>query len=472
MSKRFSLFLYNLLLPVGLIVMLPGAVRKMRARGGRWSDLAQRFGFLSEQKQQALAGLPVGKERLWLHAVSVGEVGIATKLMMRMLKALPRLGFVLTTSTPTGYAMAEEFAIKQNGRVVVLYSPVDLAWVSGRFLEQLQPSQMVLIEAELWPNMVAAAKAQGIFVSMVNARLSARSERRFQKFGFFIRPVFAMLDQVLVQEPGDIPRFAGLGVNPARIHHTGSIKFDPQGAAVDEVQLAQLRQILKQAGIAETQPILLLASTHAGEEMLIARMALNLQATETDLALLIVPRHVERAAVILEELCSLGIEAQLRSQIRSSAAGKMKTLLIDTTGELRAWQCLATLVVVGKSFLAEGGQNPAEAVMAQKPVLFGPHMENFEALVELLLKNKGAVQVPDLKSLEVEMARFLADKALRDGFGAAGYRALAAHEGATHQTMSRLFSNEDAIISSFHLQKEPPVADSRPVQNETPSSSG
>ena len=110
--------------------------------------------------------------------------------------------------------------------------------------------------------------------------------------------------------------------------------------------------------------------------------------------------------------------------------------------------------------------------MAQKPVLFGPHMENFESLVELLLQNKGAMQVPDIQSLEAELARLLADKVLRDGFGAAGYQALAAHEGATLRTVSRLFPNEGAIISSFHLQKEPPVADSRPVQNETPSSSG
>jgi 3-deoxy-D-manno-octulosonic-acid transferase len=337
--------------------------------------------------------------------------------------------------------MAEEFSAKQNGRVVVLYSPVDLPWVGSRFLEQLQPVQIVLIEAELWPNMVAAAKKAGITVAMVNARLSARSERRFQKFGFFIRPVFAMLDQVLVQERGDIPRFAGLGVDPANIHYTGSIKFDPQGAAVDEVQLAQLRIILQQAGIAETQPVLLLASTHAGEEVLLARVALNLNAIYPDLALLIVPRHVERSAVIVEELRPLGIEAQLRSQILSGASGKMKTLLIDTTGELRAWQCLATLVVVGKSFLAEGGQNPAEAVMAQKPVLFGPHMENFEALVDLLLKDKGAVQVSNIESLEAELARLLADKTLRDGFGAAGYRALAAHEGATLQTSRRLFPN-------------------------------
>jgi 3-deoxy-D-manno-octulosonic-acid transferase len=439
MSKFFSLLLYNLLLPLGLIIMLPGALRKMRARGGRWSDLAQRFGFLPELKRQALSKLPVGRDRLWLHAVSVGEVGIATKLMTRMLKDLPNLGFVLTTSTPTGYAMAEEFAVKQNGRVIVLHSPVDLPWVGARFLAEIQPAQIVLIEAELWPNMVAAAKRGSIPVTMVNARLSAKSERRFKQFGFFIRPVFAMLDQVLVQEQADSPRFAGLGVDPARIHHTGSIKFDPQGAAVDEAQLAQLRLVLQQAGITETQPILLLASTHADEEVLLARVALSLRTTHADLALLIVPRHVERTAAILEELRPLGIQAQRRSQIITVATSGLKTLLIDTTGELRAWQCLATLVVVGKSFLANGGQNPAEAVMAQKPVLFGPHMENFEPLVELLLKAQGAVQIPDVLGLETELSKLLADKALRDAFGAAGYAALSAHEGATVKTISRLF---------------------------------
>jgi 3-deoxy-D-manno-octulosonic-acid transferase len=443
MSKSFSLLLYNLLLPVGLAVMLPGALRKMRARGGHWSDLAQRFGFLPKLKHQELARLPVGRDRLWLHAVSVGEVGIATKLMARMLTDLPQLGFVVTTSTPTGYAMAEEFAVKQSGRVVVLYSPVDLPWVGARFLAQLQPAQIVLIEAELWPNLVAAAKRDGISVSMVNARLSGRSERRFQKFGFFIRPVFAMLDQVLVQEPGDTSRFAGLGVDPSRIHHTGSIKFDPQGAAVDEAQLVQLRQILRQAGITEKQPILLLASTHPGEEVLLARVALSLRATYPDLALLIVPRHVERTPAIIEELQPLGIQPQRRSQLTAAGPSALHTLIIDTTGELRAWQCLATLVVVGKSFLADGGQNPAEAVMAQKPVLFGPHMENFEALVELLLKDQGAIQVADVQSLEIELSRLLADPALRDQLGRSGQAVLSAHEGATVKTICRLFPKKE-----------------------------
>jgi 3-deoxy-D-manno-octulosonic-acid transferase len=444
MSLLFTLLIYNLLLPPGLLLMLPGALRKMRARGGRWSDMAGRFGVLPLAKRAAIAALPCGCDRLWIHAVSVGEVGIATKLIARLLKDAPQTGIVLTTTTPTGHAMAEEFAVRQSGRVVVLYSPVDLPFVGGRFLDLIRPSQIILVEAEVWPNLVSTARRQGIRVSMVNARLSARSERRFHQLGFLMRPVFAMLDQVLVQEPGDIARFTALGVSKDRLHHTGSIKFDPQGAAADEAQITHLRTVMHQAGITAAHRIILLASTHPGEEALLARVVQQLAAKHHDLALLIVPRHVERADSILTDLRALGIHASRRSQLGQPATENSEptTLLIDTTGELRAWQCLASIVIVGKSFLATGGQNPAEAVMARKPVLFGPHMENFEALVDLLLKQGGAVQVPDVAALEKELSALLADSSKCQRLGDSGHAALRVHEGATEATLKRLVARE------------------------------
>jgi 3-deoxy-D-manno-octulosonic-acid transferase len=440
MSLYFTLLIYNLLLPLGLVIMLPGALRKMWARGGRWSDMAGRFGALPLEKRAAIAALPCGRDRMWIHAVSVGEVGIAIKLITRLLNEAPQSGIVLTTTTPTGHAMAEEFAVKQNGRVVVLYSPVDLPLVGECFLDLIRPSQIILVEAEVWPNLVSAARRQGIRVSMVNARLSAKSERRFHQLGFLMRPIFAMLDQVLVQEPGDVARFTALGVAPERLHHTGSVKFDPQGAAADESQVAQLRAVMHLAGITDQHRVILLASTHNGEEALLARVVQKLAAKHGDLALLIVPRHVERAESILSDLRELGIHAQRRCQVGqpSTQPSELTTLLIDTTGELRAWQCLASLVIVGKSFLATGGQNPAEAVMAKKPVLFGPHMENFEALVDLLLKRGGAVQAPDASSLEKELAALLADHEKCLSLGESGHTALCAHEGATLETLKRL----------------------------------
>ncbi len=445
MSLLFTLLIYNLLLPPGLLLMLPGALRKMRARGGRWSDMAGRFGVLPLAKRAAIAALPCGCDRLWIHAVSVGEVGIATKLIARLLKDAPQTGIVLTTTTPTGHAMAEEFAVRQSGRVVVLYSPVDLPFVGGRFLDLIRPSQIILVEAEVWPNLVSTAGLQGIRVSMVNARLSARSERRFHQLGFLMRPVFAMLDQVLVQEPGDIARFTALGVSKDRLHHTGSIKFDPQGAAADEAQIAHLRTVMHQACITDAHRVILLASTHNGEEALLARVVQQLATKHHDLALLIVPRHVERADAILTDLRDLGIHASRRSQLGQPATknSEPRTLLIDTTGELRAWQCLASIVIVGKSFLATGGQNPAEAVMARKPVLFGPHMENFEALVDLLLKQGGAVQVPDVAALEKELSALLADTSKCQRLGDSGHAALRAHEGATEATLKKLVAREE-----------------------------
>ncbi len=435
MSKTLSLCLYNLLLPLGLLVMLPGAVRKMRQRGGHWRDLAQRLGFLSATQLQAVAALPSGHERMWIHAVSVGEVGIATKLISLLLKRHPQSGIVLTTTTPTGHALASEFAEKQGGRVVVLYSPLDLPGVGARLLSLIKPAKLVLVEAEVWPNLVAAATRQHVPVSLVNARLSPRSERRFQQFGFFIKPVFGMLHQVLVQEPEDVLRWTGLGVAAARVHHTGSIKFDPQGAAADSAQVESLRSLLNRAGIAFSQPILLLASTHPGEEVLLAHMTQRLRIKHPTLALLIVPRHVERAGALITELQALGlIDVQRRSQVQGLSAN----LLIDTTGELRAWQELATLVVVGKSFLATGGQNPAEAVMARKPVLFGPHMENFQALVDLLLARQGAIQVPDMAVLEQTLDELLANPAKQQQLGNNGHAVLALHEGATAKTVELL----------------------------------
>jgi 3-deoxy-D-manno-octulosonic-acid transferase len=291
-----------------------------------------------------------------------------------------------------------------------------------------------LIEAEVWPNLISRARRLGIPTRIVNARLSTRSERRFRRFGALIRPVFAQLDQVLVQDEADTARFSALGVEPSRIRRTGSIKFDPQGGAADETQVGQFRAVLATAGIPPSRPTILLASTHPGEEALLAAAYLKVRPSHPEVALLVVPRHVERTAEVVSDLQKLGLQPQRRSQV----TGPTDCLIIDTTGELRAWQFLATIVIVGKSFLSTGGQNPAEAVMAKKPVIFGPHMENFESLVDLLRSHSGAIQVPDTEALIREVDSLLTDPARRDKLGAAGFAALQAHEGATAQTIRLL----------------------------------
>lgn len=440
-SKALSLTLYNLLLPLGLMLMLPGAIVKMRRRNGRWRDLAQRVGLWDDATKAAIAALPRAR-RLWVHAVSVGEVGVAQKLITRLLQAAPDLGLVLTTTTPTGHALATEFAAQHPGHIVPLYSPIDLPGVGGRFLKLLQPAELILVEAEVWPNLMAAAEWRGVPVSLVNARLSPRSARRYRSLRWLVGPIFRLLRQVLVQEPADVARWESFGVNAERIHLTGSIKYDPEGAVVPPAKVEELREALARAGVLPGQPILLAASTHAGEEVEMGRVFQRLREAVPELALLIVPRHVERRAEIVAALQAIGVQPALRSDATARVNPAAPCLIIDTTGELAAWQHHATLVVIGKSFLAEGGQNPAEAALARKPVLFGPHMENFTPLVDLLLRNGGARQVADFAELTTACRELLLNAATAEKMASAGSAALIAHRGATLRTVQRLVGPE------------------------------
>lgn len=443
MSKTLSLALYNLALPLALLAMAPAALVKMRRRGGRWGDFRERLGFLPGTKLAAIAALPHGGRRFWVHAVSVGEVNVARKIISHLITADESCGVVLTTTTPTGHQIAQEFAQRLPGRVVAAYSPLDVPCVARRIFRVLRPSHLVLVEAEVWPNLVSTAGRLGVPVSLINARLSQRSESRFRFLRGLVRPVFSLLDQVLVQEPEDIPRWIGLGVPPERVSLSGSVKFDPEGAVVTDKRLDLFRRILKNAGWTDRAPTVIAASTHPGEEVRIAEVCERLRTTIPDLMLLIVPRHVERTPQIVHELRSIGVNPALRSELEASPA-LTNTVIVNTTGELRAWQCLASLVIIGKSFLATGGQNPAEALMARKPVVFGPHMENFAALTALLLREKGAVRVRGFAELQDVVSDLLKDSARAGAIAEAGYRALSKHKGATTRTVEKLLALDDS----------------------------
>ena len=213
---------------------------------------------------------------------------------------------------------------------------------------------------------------------------------------------------------------------------------------VPESQLNELRTVLTNAGIPPNAPALLAASTHPGEEKDLARVFLDLRARIPDLIFLLTPRHVERADEIAAELDELGLPFIRRSDANSPVDGSPQTpcLLIDTTGELRAWQKFARVVVVGKSFRSTGGQNPVEAVMSGAAVVFGPHMENFEAIVRALLKNGGAQQVADMGELTEACDELLRNPELRIQMLEGGLAALSPHQGATDRTVTRILERQ------------------------------
>ncbi len=435
MRLRLTLLLYNLLLPLALLIMLPKSLLKLRRRGGGGRAFWQRFGVFDEAVK---ARLVAGQGRTWwIHAVSVGEVGVAQKLIAGIRRREPERPLVLSVTTPTGYAVAARDAPEN---LTVIYSPLDFGWIVRAILSRVRPVKYILMEAELWPNLVRRAQKRGIPVTLANARLSPRSERRYRRWQWLAGPLFSMLDRVLVQEDDDIARWSGIGVPADRIRVTGSIKYDLAGSVKTE-RVAEFRALLRGLWGDPLPPLLLAASTHPGEEKALAQVFTELRREFPAVAFLVAPRHFERRAEVAADLAACGLRATLRSSLRSTPAEapqRPEALIIDSTGELRDWQALAAVVIIGKSFLAEGGQNPAEAIAAGVPVIAGPHMENFQPLMALLQKADGITQVNSLEALLPALRGAFTDPDKSRAAAARGRAALEWHRGATARTVNAI----------------------------------
>jgi len=416
-------FLYNLFWPIGLLFFLPGYLVKMARRGGYREKFGQRFGIYDHEVQERLAAVS-RKGSTWLHAVSVGEVNIALKLAKALRSLDPDWHAVLTTTTTTGFALANKNAPPW---IEVMYTPLDYWPIMRRAFSVICPAKIVLVEAEIWPNLAAGAHARRIPLALVNARLSPRSEKRFRRFRFFVAPTFRLLDLICAQEPDDVDRWVALGVERSRIRHTGSIKYDP----ADLDRSGGVQEIGHVAAVGFERPVLFGGSTHPGEEEILARVFLNLRIKFPSLRLFIAPRHVERLREIRAQLEALPLQVQLASESLNHGKAEPDCVLVDTTGELQRWYGIATVVFIGKSLTAHGGQNPVEPIIARKPVVFGPHMENFATLVKSLVSKNGAIQVHDADSLELAIEKLLGDSESRDRLVENARAVVTEHRGAT-----------------------------------------
>jgi len=419
-----SLAIYNLGFPIAFLGMLPGFVRRMIRRGNYQRNFGQRFARYHRPTLDRLSGA----SRVWVHSISVGETLLALRLIRQMRELRPGLRVILSTTTSTGFALAEENA---SDWLEAVYNPIDAYPFARRALATFKPERLIFIEA-IWPNLLAQAASRGIPTALV-ARLSPRSEGRFRRFRAFTGPIFRLLDAISVQEPDDIARWQSLGVDPARVHCTGNTKFDPPGKR--DSRAAQFRDLLARLHVPPDAPVLLGGSTFPGEEGMLARIVTRLRAEFPGLFLIIVPRHVERASDAAAEITEAGMTFALRS-----AAAERETapdcLLVNTTGELRAWYEVATVVFIGKSLspAATGGQNPVEPVFAGKPVLFGPHMENFKAVISRFLEAGAAIEANDEAALESAITTLLRAPAQREAMAAKAQQIVAPHEGAAART--------------------------------------
>ena len=433
-----ALLLYRLLFPFAFLVALPFyALRLVRRERGRASQhkppgygigLGQRFGSYFAKTRKRLAQQPAP---IWICSISVGETLVALKIARAIRAKDPQARVVLSVTTSTGY----ELLLREAGALdwlTPLYNPVDFAFAARSAISAIKPRVLVLTEGGIWPNLLSAARAAGIRTVLAGARLSPRSERRWRRFAGIARTVWNFFDTVCVPEAEDIARFEGIGVARDRIRHTGSVKFD--NAAKDTPSReAEFRALVQPLGF--SGPLIVGGSTWAPEEQALADTLKKLRAEFPTLRLILVPRHVERAATIVGELIHAGLRVALRSKL--PASGEADVLLVDTTGELRDWYTLATVVFVGKSLpgISEtGGQNAGEPAALGLPVVFGPHMENFAPLVAHLLKDSAAVQIADASALPAAIRTLLADAEQRSAIGTRARAALVQHQGATTRT--------------------------------------
>ena len=314
----------------------------------------------------------------------------------------PDLRCVLTTTTTTGFALARKNAPQW---IEVMYTPLDYWPIMRRAFSVIYGlCESFWLRRRFGPISLPKRTRVGIPLALVNARLSPHSERRYRQFRFFIAPTFRLLDLVCVPEKEDADRWAALGVLRDRIRVTGSIKYDPAGLD----QIAEIQGIAHPAPFNHLTPeslVLFGGSTHRGEEEILATVFLRLRQQFPSLRLFIAPRHVERLHEIRAQLDALRLHVALASEALTDRELNADCLLLDTTGELQRWYGIATVVFMGKSLTAHGGQNPVEPILAGKPVVFGPHMENFATLAKMLVSKNGAIQVHDVSSLEQRARR-------------------------------------------------------------------
>ena len=421
---------YHVLFACFFLVSLPYYFFRLWRRGNWRKGVGQRFGFYGKNLKRDLEG----KRVIWFHAVSVGEVNLCAHLVKAC--ALEDWTVVVSTTTTTGMG---ELMRKLPEDVFKIYYPVDLFFSVRQALNVIRPQLVVLVEAEIWPNMLWSLADRGVPTFLMNARLSDRSARRYCQFPKLFNPLFSSFHGVGVQNEADAARLVSVGCRTDRVVVTGNLKFD----AVDltSMHTLQPRELIRWAGASPDSLVLLGSSTHAGEERVLGSLYLDLRERVPNLFLVIVPRHFERGAEVLRDLESLGLQCRFRSHFGSDgmdAEGAGDCLIVDSTGELRFFYDAASVVFVGKSLLAHGGQNPIEPAAAGCAVVMGPNMENFRAITSAFLSAQSMVQVKDEAELREELERLLSEDDARRILGERAQAVVNRNRGAVQRTVEMI----------------------------------
>ncbi len=380
---------------------------------------------------------------IWFHAVSVGEVNLIATLVRVVRERRPDIELVITTTTITGYALAQ----KKYPDAIVCYAPLDFTWAVRTAWQRIRPSMLVLAELELWPNLIAAAKSQLVPVAIVNGRLSEKSFRGYRRIRPWIERTLRQVDVIAVQNQEYRDRFVALGAEPAKVTITGSLKYD--GAQTDRENTSTQR-LSKLAGIMPGDIVFLAGSTQEPEEAFALAAYQSLSKEFPRLRLVIVPRHAERFDAVARQLEWSGVPWSRRSQLDGARPAE-RVLLIDTIGELGAWWGTAHIAFVGGSLSTRGGQNMIEPAAYGAAVSFGPNTQNFRDIVASLLACHAAVVVHDGVEMTAFVRRCLEDVSYREQLGRSAQRFVEQQLGATERTWGLLSPTFKPIVPTPHI---------------------
>lgn len=417
-------FLYNVALAIAMVIMFPHYLIKMRRRGGYAHNFRNRFGRYDEETLRRFGG----GGAILIHAVSVGEVGVAWQFVCAMRKSDPSARFVISTTSSTGYR--EALKRVGDGGDAVIYNPLDLPSFVRRALDAIRPSACILVETEIWPNLLAECERRDIPVCLVNGRLSDRTAPTYRRLRFLFGPAIRSMRQVQVQSALDEKRYIDAGANPSATIVTGSFKFDV--ARRDEAKERSIGELLGQIGFGQGRLVLLGASTWPGEETLLCNIFRRLAGRFPDLRLVLVPRHMERAGEVCSDIRSAGLNPVRKTELDAHGArplGANDVLVADTTGEMMGFYPHAAVCVVGRTFRSRGGQNMIEPCLCGTPTIVGPNTQNFRPVMADLLAQDAIIQVADDSGLGSELDKLLGDASARRALAGRAEKAVASRRG-------------------------------------------
>jgi 3-deoxy-D-manno-octulosonic-acid transferase len=416
--------LYSFSLALGFVLALPWFLWKGRATGKYLRTFRERMG-----------RLPVylnvdGDRSIWVHAVSVGEVNAIRPLIPALKERFPRHRVFLSTTTMTGNAVAQKSVRDVDG---LFYAPFDLPGPVRKALSTVNPALLLLVETEIWPNLIHEAHARGTRIAVVNGRISPRSFSRYRLVKRWLARVLAEVDLFLMQGEPHAERIREMGAPPERVEVTGNLKFDAVEAGRAPFSLARIIT----TGL-RRRPLWVAGSTVTGEDEPVLPAFHRVRERVPEAMLVIAPRHPERFPEVPALIEAAGFRARRRSELDRGAWAPGDVVLLDTLGELAQVYLFAAVVFVGGSLVPSGGHNILEPAGAGKPVIVGPHMENFREIEQQFLAAGALLQVPDADALGQAVVDVLTDEPLRKSLGAKARGLVEKNRGALMGTLDRL----------------------------------